>query len=189
MNNHLQEYIIKLTGGLNALSFQLVTELADDLRVCQYERKQLFICGNGGSAGNAIHLANDFIYGIRDSGGIGIKVTALPANPSVITCLANDAGYEKIFSEQLKTLANKGDILIALSGSGNSKNIIEAIEIAKKMGFKTYDIVGFVGGIAKKIADRSIHSNVADMQIAEDTQLIIGHVVMQILTTQFKNNP
>ena len=99
-----------------------------------------------------------------------------------MTCLGNDIGYENIFSFQLETLGAKGDILIALSGSGNSPNILNAINAAKRMGIKSYAILGFNGGKCLSLADVSIHFPVNDMQIAEDLQLITGHMLMQ----QFK---
>ena len=100
-----------------------VEKLAYDLLKIWREDKNLFICGNGGSAANAIHIANDLHYGIGACGSEpiirGLKVEALPSNQAVITCLANDTGYENIYSHQLKNKARKGDILLVLSGSGN----------------------------------------------------------------------
>jgi D-sedoheptulose 7-phosphate isomerase len=155
--------------------------LAEDLRACWQAGRQAFICGNGGSAGNAIHLANDFLYGIAKGKGPGMRVHALPANPSVLTCLANDVGYDSIFSMQLAAQAEKGDVLIALSGSGNSPNILKALEEAKRLGMRSYAILGYSGGRAKAMADVAIHFPVEDMQLAEDLQLVIGHMIMQWL--------
>jgi D-sedoheptulose 7-phosphate isomerase len=104
----------------------------------------------------------------------------------VLTCLANDLGYESIFSEQLAVQAQAGDLLIALSGSGNSPNIVRVIEQAKVMGVKSYAILGFTGGKCKELADMPIHFPVNDMQIAEDMQLIVGHMMMQWL---YSNRP
>jgi D-sedoheptulose 7-phosphate isomerase len=100
--------------------------------------------------------------------------------------LANDIGYESIFSEQLAVQAQAGDLLIALSGSGNSPNIVRVIEQAKVMNVKSYAILGFTGGKCKEIADVPIHFPVSDMQIAEDLQLIVGHMMMQWL---YSNRP
>jgi D-sedoheptulose 7-phosphate isomerase len=179
--NQIQGYSNKLQGVLAKANWHPVASLATDVIACWKAKGQIFLCGNGGSAGNAIHLANDFIYGVAKESGKGIKVTALSANPAVITCLANDIGYESIYSEQLAVLGNPGDILIALSGSGNSPNIVKAIEKAKQKGVKTYSILGFDGGICKEISDVAIHFDINDMQIAEDLQLIVGHMLMQYL--------
>jgi D-sedoheptulose 7-phosphate isomerase len=131
-------------------------------------------------------LANDFLYGIAKKTGGGLKVQALSANSAVMTCLANDVGYESIFSEQLAVQAQAGDLLIALSGSGNSPNIVRVIEQAKAMDVKSYAILGFTGGKCKELADVPIHFPVNDMQIAEDMQLIVGHMMMQWL---YSNRP
>lgn len=144
-------------------------------------------CGNGGSAGNAVHLANDFLYGagIKNDGG-GLCVEALSANPAVLTCLANDLGYDQIYAEQLKVKAQPGDVLIALSGSGNSLNIIKALEAGNAIGMKTFAILGYSGGRCKDIAQYPIHFEIDDMQIAEDLQLIVGHICMQWLCQKGK---
>ena len=144
-------------------------------------KKQVFICGNGGSAGNAIHLANDFIYGIAKRPGGGLRVNALAANPAIITCLANDIGYESVYSEHLSVMANPHDVLIVLSGSGNSPNIVAALEQARAMNVKSYAILGFSGGRCKQLADIPIHFPIDDMQVSEDLQLIVGHMIMQWL--------
>jgi D-sedoheptulose 7-phosphate isomerase len=141
----------------------------------------VFLCGNGGSAGNAIHLANDFLYGISKTLGSGLRVSALSANSAVLTCLANDVGYESIFSAQLAVQGRKDDVLIALSGSGNSPNIIKGLEQANAMGMRTYAILGYSGGGAKALANVPIHFPVDDMQISEDMQLVVGHMIMQWL--------
>jgi D-sedoheptulose 7-phosphate isomerase len=159
--------------------------LARDLLDAWIEEKQVFICGNGGSAGNSIHMANDFIYGVGACGGgkrkVGMRVESLAANSAVITCLANDTGFENIFSSQIEVKANEEDLLIVLSGSGNSENVVNAISTAKRLGVKTYAVTGFSGGVCREIADSSIHFEVNDMQIAEDAQLIVGHLCMQWL--------
>ena len=141
----------------------------------------MFLCGNGGSAGNALHLANDFLYGIAKKTGGGLKVMALSANSAVMTCLGNDVGFDYIFSEQLAVQAQRGDLLIALSGSGNSGNILRVLEKAREMEVKSFAILGFSGGKSMLLADVAIHFPVNDMQIAEDLQLIVGHMVMQWL--------
>lgn len=174
-------YSSKLQEVLASSDWANVNLLAQDMLRCWREKRQVFFCGNGGSAGNAIHLVNDFLYGIAKKTGGGLKVQALSANSAVITCLANDIGYEAIFSEQLAVQAEAGDLLIALSGSGNSPNIVHVIEQAKVMGVKSYAILGFTGGKCKELADVPIHFPVNDMQIAEDLQLIVGHMMMRWL--------
>ena len=176
-------YADRLQSVLATADWSPVALLAKEMRNCWTAGAQVFLCGNGGSAGNAIHLANDFLYGVAKSSGAGMRVTALSANAAVLTCLANDVGYDRIYSEQLAVQGRPGDLLIALSGSGNSPNILHALECAKRKGMKTCAILGYSGGRAKELADVSIHFAVNDMQIAEDMQLVVGHMLMQWLYT------
>ncbi len=178
--NTMQQYSQDLKSALDQLNYTTLDILSEKLFAIWRSRRRLFICGNGGSAGNAIHIANDFTYGINPH-GLALDVEALPANPAVMTCLANDIGYQNAFSHQLKVKAQAGDILIVLSGSGNSDNIVKAIKQAKLMNVTSFAVVGFDGGEAKKLADHAIHVNLNDMQIAEDIQVIIGHMMMKSL--------
>lgn len=183
---HFASYAERLGGVLNGCDWELVEDLAKELRSCWEDGRQVFICGNGGSAGNALHLANDFLYGVSKKLGSGLRVNALSANASVMTCLANDVGYEHIYSAQLAVQGCAGDVLIVFSGSGNSPNIIHALEQARACGVKSYAILGYSGGKAKEVADVAIHFEIDDMQISEDMQLILGHMIVQWLN---KNQP
>jgi D-sedoheptulose 7-phosphate isomerase len=183
------DYATAFAGILNSFDWQPVTELGHALAGAWADGRHVYLCGNGGSAANAIHIANDFIFGIgRDIGG-GMRVTALPANSAILTCLGNDVAYEAIFSQQLAVLASPGDILIALSGSGNSPSILRALEQGNAMGMRTYAILGFSGGKAKSLAGNPIHFPVEDMQIAEDLQMVVGHMLMKILMTAKQPRP
>jgi D-sedoheptulose 7-phosphate isomerase len=180
------DYSARLQAVLRDTDWRPVEALGIEFLECWKSKRQIFLCGNGGSAGNAIHLANDFIYGISKQAGSGLRIHALSANAAVLTCLANDEGYDTIFSTQLAVQANPGDVLVVLSGSGNSPNILKALATAKEMGVKTYAILGYSGGKAKAMADVPIHFAVDDMQISEDLQLVVGHMVMQWL---YANRP
>ncbi|MFZ9964754.1 MAG: SIS domain-containing protein, partial [Terrimicrobiaceae bacterium] len=131
------------------------------------------------------HWANDLIYGAAKGGRGGVRAHSLSANTSVLMCLANDTGYENIFSGQLEVLASPGDILVALSGSGNSPNILRSLEAGNLLGMETWAIVGFDGGKALELARYAIHFPVHDMQIAEDLQMVVCH----ILTKQLAGSP
>lgn len=185
IKNHISSYVNRLTDALNHDAISRAELMAQSLLEAWCANNSIYICGNGGSAGNAIHLANDFIYGAGLGYGKGLKVEALSANPAVITCLANDIGYDQIFAEQIRVKGQSGDVLIVLSGSGNSPNILRALEVGNEMGLKTFAVLGFDGGRSKQLAHFPIHVPVQDMQIAEDLQLIIGHICMQWLC----NNP
>lgn len=180
------DYSLRLQKVLNDTTWEKVGQLAETLRQAWVNGNQVFICGNGGSAGNAIHLANDYLYGIAKNTGLGLRVNALSANPSVLTCLANDIGYDRIFSQQLAVQGQQGDVLIVFSGSGNSPNVVRVLEQAKASGIKSFAVLGYSGGKCKELADIPIHFPIDDMQISEDLQLIVGHMLMQWL---YKNPP
>ena len=177
----------------NCFTAQILTDievLAQEIKQAWIDGRSVYICGNGGSAANAMHMANDFHYGIGACGEgpkmPGLRVEALPANTGIITCLANDTGYHNIYAHQLEVKGRSGDIVIVLSGSGNSENVIRALEVSADLRMKSFAILAFDGGRCKNMADSVIHFQIDDMQIAEDTQLIVGHICMQWLN---KNKP
>jgi len=170
-----------ITKALALIDWSSVKLLAKELDRCWKENNQLLICGNGGSGANAEHIANDLLYGVSKKLGEGIRCKALTANGAVLTCLANDEGYENVFAYQLAVDANNKDILLVLSGSGNSPNVLMAIAEAKRRDMKTFGILGFGGGRAKAMLDVAIHTPINDMQVSEDIQMIILHTLSQWL--------
>ena len=174
-----RNYAARLADAVERTDWDALAMLALALQECLRERRQVFLCGNGGSAANALHIANDLFYGMTRRSALRLRVHALPSNVSLLTCLANDEGYDAVFSEQLKTFASRGDVLIVLSGSGNSPNIIRVLEEARGMGVRSFAILGYSGGRALPLADHALHYKVDDMQIAEDLQVIVGHMLMQ----------
>lgn len=176
---YFEEYQERLINCLNKFNWDAVSRLANEISRVAKEDKQVFLCGNGGSAANAIHITNDLLLLKLKTNGKGIQATALPANQSVLTCIANDSGYEKVFSDQLQNLGKRGDLLIVLSGSGNSQNILNAVDTAKKIGMISAGILGYDGGKCLSSVDIAIHFPINDMQIAEDLQLVVGHMLMQ----------
>jgi D-sedoheptulose 7-phosphate isomerase len=177
----LAGYATRLQSVLTVYDWGKVLLLAESLQTAWKGKRRVFLCGNGGSAANAMHISNDLLYGVAKDGH-GIKVSALSANTSVLTCLGNDLGYDEIFSRQLAVQAEPGDVLIVLSGSGNSPNVVKALQKAREIGVKSFAVLGYSGGQCLKLADVAIHFPVNDMQIAEDLQLIVGHMVMQTLS-------
>ena len=169
------------------LGFQVLAKDPAWPKACEHfeklrqNKKNLFLAGNGGSAANANHLANDLIYGVNQHGRGAFRVHSLAANPSVLTCLGNDVGFENVFSNQLEVLAESGDLLLVFSGSGNSPNIIQALKAAKKLGVTSVALLGYDGGGAKALADLPIHFPIHDMQAVEDLHMIVGHLLMKVL--------
>jgi D-sedoheptulose 7-phosphate isomerase len=186
---YVKNYCDRLALALRLGAMELVPDLARALRDAWARGGSVYLCGNGGSAANAMHIANDLLFGAGISNGGGLRVEALSANPSVLTTLANDVGYDAIFARQLDVKANAGDVLVALSGSGNSPNVVKALETGNDKGMTTFAILGYSGGACKRIARHPIHFAVDDMQIAEDLQLVVGHICMQWLAANPVNAP
>lgn len=182
LQNIIYNYKKNYSNSFNSNIDKKIIKFCKLIENCWRKNKTIFIIGNGGSGANAQHIANDFLYGAGISNNKGVKVEALVSNSAVITCLANDINYESIFAEQLKVKANKNDLLLVLSGSGNSKNIINAIKQAKKMKVTTFGIIGYDGGYSKKILDENIHFNLNDMQVVEDLQMFVCHVCCKWLS-------
>ena len=174
-------YASRLSRLLEETDWSIVEPLGQALLDCWKNKTQVFWIGNGGSAGNAIHMANDFFYSISKLKGSGIRCHALAANAPILTCLSNDVSYDDVFALQLATMANPGDVLIAFSGSGNSQNILNALTEARTLGMKSFAVLGFSGGKAKDLADHPMHFPIDDMQISEDLQCIVCHMLTQYL--------
>ena len=176
-----EAYADRLSTAMNVADWQVVEPLAEALFAAWQEKRQVFLAGNGGSAANCNHIVNDFIYPVSKKMGTGIRMRSLSESPAIMTCLANDEGYENIFSSQLSVFANAGDILWVTSGSGNSANIVKVLEAAQRLGLKSFAILGFDGGKAINLADHVIHFPVNDMQVAEDLQMIVSNMIIQYL--------
>ena len=188
MSNLFTTYAGSVCRVLEEFNWEPVELLSQKIFACWDQRKQVFFCGNGGSAGNAVHLANDFLYGVAsDVERPGVCVEALSSNTAVLTCLANDLGYEEIFAEQLRVKARENDVLVVLSGSGNSENVVRALEVGNSIGMSTFAILGYSGGKCLKLADVPIHFPINDMQISEDMQLIVGHMCMRYVYQEIKS--
>jgi D-sedoheptulose 7-phosphate isomerase len=177
----LDDYLTAARSALDRIDRPAVLRLAQALRRVWAAGGQVLLCGNGGSAANAIHLCNDLIYGVSPMGGDGIRALALSANPSVMTCLANDVAYEQVFAYQVAVHARPGDLLLVFSGSGNSPNVVNALIEARKRGITTAAVLGFSGGRCKELADHVVHVAIDDMQVAEDCQQTVGHLLARWL--------
>src|SRR5438309_342872 len=159
---------------LDPAQIEKVCELVD---AAYDEDRFVFICGNGGSGANASHFCEDLAKcTLRDfETQKRLKVLSLTDNTAGIMAWANDEGYDRIFVEQLKNLASPGDLLLAISGSGNSPNILKAVEWANRHGMTTVGITGFGGGRLKGLARHNLHAGVDDMGIGEPLHLTVFH--------------
>ena len=184
-----KSYLGSLKEILNKLPLNDLAKAMEEIKSALDSDRCVFIAGNGGSASTASHIANDFTHTVPKSCEKRIKALALTDNIASITAIANDLEFADVFSAQLRSLAKKGDILIVISGSGNSLNVVKALEYARGKGAKTVAICGYAGGKIKEIADLSVHAEVQDMEVSEDIHnLVMVHCVKQMLTKELKNN-
>jgi D-sedoheptulose 7-phosphate isomerase len=154
-----------------------------------YQRgSTVMICGNGGSWGTSNHMVNDLAKGSVVEGKKRLRVIGLGDNTSLLTAYANDCGYETVFVEPMKALWNMGDLLIAISASGNSPNVVKAAEYARANGGHVIALVGFSGGKLKEIADLPIHFQSKNYGSVEDAQLMFSHLSSQFLHQYIKAN-
>jgi len=173
----IQDYIDDLSDNLKELLQQNVAEIADIIFDAYEKGKQIFIMGNGGSATTSSHFANDLKLGRAAEGKPHVRVTSLTDNIAVITALANDIDYSSIFMEQLAGQLNEGDVVIGISASGNSPNVLEAIELSSSQGAITIGFSGFGGGRLKEITHKCIVLSCRDYGQVEDTHLCLAHIV------------
>ena len=181
MREFIEEYFDSVVGCLKKIPIENIERITDIL-LNTYERQaKLFITGNGGSAATASHLACDLSKTILGVNPIQkekrFQVLSLTANIAIMTAWANDEGYENIFSEQLKNMANEGDLLIVISASGNSPNIIKALEAARSLKLKSIGLLGFGGGRAKYLVDASIIIESNDYGYVEGAHSVLGHMI------------
>ncbi len=153
----------------------------DLVRDAYVSNKQVFIMGNGGSASTASHLACDLQKGIGGLGKKKFKVMALTDNIPIMTAWANDTDYSNIFAEQLATWVKPGDLVIGISGSGNSPNVINAIELANRERAVTIGLSGFQGGKLAQVTQHSVVVNSDNMQHIEDVHMVLAHLVFRCL--------
>ena len=180
--NGLQEYLnteIEILKRVDIENINTIMNILEDARMAD---KKIFICGNGGSAATASHYCCDFNKGVSEGLEKKYNMECLSDNIPGLMAVANDIGYKEIFRFPLRSKMKRGDILIGISGSGNSENVICAMDYAKSVGGQTIAIVGYDGGRMKKVADYSIHVGIDNMQIAEDIHMIVDHLMMYVLT-------
>lgn len=177
----IERYISDLVGVLNGLDRVQIENVLKVLSEARSEGKNVFIFGNGGSGSTATHISCDLNKGCSHKKQKRFKVICLNDNIPVMLAYANDVGYDDIFVEQLKNFMKTEDVVIGISASGNSENVIRAIDYANQNRALTIGLCGFSGGRLKQKANVIMHVKVNDMQKTEDIHLILGHIIMQIL--------
>ena len=175
-------YLNREMEVLSSLDEQEISDVMNVLEKTRMEGNRVFICGNGGSAATASHFTCDFNKGISYSQTVKYNFECLNDNIPMMMAIANDISYDDIFSEPLKNKMHKEDVLLAISGSGNSKNVVNAVKYAKSIGATTIGLVGYDGGEVKKLVDHCIHVKIDNMQIVEDIHMTMDHVMMFVLS-------
>ena len=176
----IKEYIELEKEVISKLDVDAINDAMNLIMKAYEANKKIYIFGNGGSSATASHYQNDFNKGISEYVEKKFNFTCLNDNMATIMAIANDIGFEEVFRFQLRNKLEDGDIVIAISGSGNSKNVINAVEYAKEQGNQIIGLTGYTGGKLKELSDISLHADVMSMQVAEDVHMMFDHLIMSI---------
>jgi len=191
MQNPILSYLDAVAQVARQVDLGAVEACIDCLEKAYREGRSVFVIGNGGSASNASHLAQDLSKGALPAfpEGKRFRVLSLTDNVSFITALANDIGYERVFELQLRQFAQRGDVLIAISGSGKSPSILRALDAAEEIGLTIVGATGFSGGPLRERAQIRLHVAHDDMCQAEAVHSILLHAVVDLLRARLKAKP
>ncbi|MHB0912359.1 MAG: D-sedoheptulose-7-phosphate isomerase [Armatimonadota bacterium] len=177
--DRVQKYLEDVGGLLASAPMEDIRRVGGLLMDAYENGKQVFVLGNGGSAATASHLACDLQKTIGLCGDRKFKVMSLTDNVSIMTAWANDFDYSDIFAQQLATWVDPGDLVIGISGSGNSPNVLKAVELARKKGAVTVGMAGFTGGKLAGMVDHSIVIQSENMQHIEDVHMVLCHLLFR----------
>ena len=178
--NDINDYISLEIETLKKLDVDAINEALNLLMETAKNHKRIYVFGNGGSSATASHIQNDFGKGVSEYVEDKFRFQCLNDNVPTVMAIANDIGFEEIFRFQLRGVIEPGDVVIAISGSGNSANVINAVEYAKEQGIKIIGMTGFSGGKLKELSDISLHAPINSMQVTEDIHMIFDHLMMSM---------
>ena len=179
--NYIDSYLDVLKGLLDSLDRAVLEDVTELLFNTWKEDRRLILCGNGGSGSTSSHLVCDFQKNIYLDGGKPFEVVALTDSPALLLAWGNDTSFENVFAGQARTWVRKGDVLIAISGSGNSKNVLEAVKVANDVGATTIGFCGYDGGKLAAMVTIPIVAERRNMQQVEDVHMILGHILFSAL--------
>ena len=179
-NDLIKTYLEQEIDILKRIDVSAVNEVLNLLEAGIKREATIYVFGNGGSAATASHFQNDFNKGVSEHIDKKFRFLCLNDNVATVMAVANDVGYEEVFRFQLQGKIKEGDILMAISGSGNSPNVINAVEYGKKQGCKVVGLTGYSGGRLKELSDISLHVPINSMQITEDVHMIFNHLMMSV---------
>ena len=177
----IAKYIDTEIDVLRALDVNALNDVLNLLEGTLEHGNAVYVMGNGGSAATASHMQGDFNKGVSENCEKKFRFVCLNDNVPTVMAIANDIGYDEIFRFQLRGRLRPGDVVLCISGSGNSKNILNAAEYAKECGNTVVGVTGFAGGKLREMADCSLHVPVNSMQITEDIHMVFDHLMMSIL--------
>ena len=186
IKKQLLGYTVDVAQRIITSDFDMLATIVQRIIQAKTDGKTVYTAGNGGSAATASHLCNDLLKGCRVNDRDGVKAVCLADSSAIVTCLANDFSYEDIFSVQLKTLATKGDVFVAFSGSGHSPNIISALKTARAIGVETIGFTGRDGGKMKALCDLLLIAPTDSMEQIEDMHLVYEHALICSIKEQLK---
>ena len=179
--NQLSTYISALQATMSQLSIERIARVVEILRDARLNGRQVFIMGNGGSASTATHFVCDLAKNTRQAGLPHFRVIGLTDNMAIFSAYANDEGYERVFEAQLDNLINRDDIAIGISASGNSKNVLNAMNLARERNAVTVGFTGFDGGGLKPLVDVNVHVESHVIEHVEDIHLMLEHMIVKTL--------
>lgn len=177
----IKNYIACEIETLQTLDVSAINDALNLLMETAKKHKRIYIFGNGGSSATASHFQNDFGKGVSEYVEDKFRFQCLNDNVATLMAVANDIGFEEVFRFQLRGVIEPDDIVIAISGSGNSKNVINAVEYAKSCGNKVIGLTGYSGGTLKELSDISLHVPINSMQVTEDIHMVFDHLMMSML--------
>jgi len=183
----LNQYLSEIINSISKADILEIKKASDLILKTVKDKKTIFVCGNGGSAAIANHYICDYLKFLRQHSNLKPKVISLSSNIETVTAISNDIGYDQIFKYQAESLFIKNDLLIAISSSGESKNIKEVVKFSKKKKVKVIGFSAFEGGFLKKNSDISIFVPIKNYGVAEDSHHILMHIILQYLMLTQKN--
>ena len=186
---YAQAYFSRLSSVASTLDFGALSAAGQLLGERARKGATIYSCGNGGSAAIANHLVCDCLKGVRANTDLKPRVQSLSTNIELITAIVNDIGVEEVFEYQLSSLGLAGDVLIAISSSGTSPNVVRVIKTAKVMGLATIAMTGFTGGPSAKLADISLHVSAKNYGLIEDTHQSMMHILAQFMRQSQLTSP
>jgi D-sedoheptulose 7-phosphate isomerase len=177
----IESYFTRLKTTIDRISRQELQGFLDLLLDTLERGRQVFIMGNGGSHATASHFVADFNKGLSYGKRRRFRFMCLGDNTATLTAYANDVSYDDVYVEQLRNFLEPGDLVIGISGSGNSRNVVKAVEFANSSGAVTLGLTGYDGGALRKTAQHGVHIPIADMQVTEDLHMVLDHLAYSIL--------